>query len=418
MGDAAYSIKDYKHAEEAYKRITGEYKPEGMYRLANLYYTTEKYDSAYQTFTKIIQDYPVYPKINECWYMAGLSLRKMKDIQGSNRILRKLLSLSPPFDIKYNAYLTLAENMYNIQEYDSALYIYKDALKIFSTPDTTVLPVIEGIFRSAYMSGDAGLLKKQIKNMLYKYKDTPIEEGIYKIAGDMLYNVGLYTDALKYYKKLKTNQGKYNQALILIKLDKKKEAEDILLQLSNYPEFKSKSLLLLGKLLMDEGNYTEAERYLKTAGTDEAMAYYAMCLSKEGKYTQAIDVLKTLIGKTGGIAELELGKIYENKGDYDNAIVMFQKITDEPQVGDEAYLELGKIYSKKGRYEEALMNFLKVKYLYPNSRYISDALFYAGDVATKMGDKEKAIKFYKEIIERKDNNELVKKAKSAISHIK
>ena len=418
MGDAAFSIKDYMHAEEAYKKVGGEHRQEGLYRLGNLYFATGKYDTAYQVFTKIIHNYPLYSNIYQCRYMAGLSLRKMKDFKGSNEALTKLISLSPPFSVKYNAYLTIGENLYNNQKYDSALTTYKDAVKLFTSPDTTEFPAIEGIMRSAYMFGDAQGLKKEIKNITVKYTDTPIEKGVYSIAGEMLYNVGLYADALGYYGKLDTPQGMYYRALTLLKLGKRKKAENELLNASNYPEYKTKSLLMLGKMLIQEKNYTEAERYLKNSGTPEAMAYYAKCLKMEGKITEAVDVLNKLLGKTNGVAELELGKILQERGKIDEAVKMFEKITNLPEVGDEAYLRLGRIYKAKKDYQDAIMNYLKVKYLYPNSIFISQALFEAGETARLSGDKTQAIKFYKEVIERNDNNALVKKARRAISHFK
>jgi len=417
MGDAAFSIKDYKHSEESYKKVGGEYKQEGLYRLANLYFATGKYNTAYQTFMQVIKDYPLYPNIYKCWYMAGLSLRKIKDFEGSNETLKKLIALSPPLSIKYNAYLTMGDNLYNSQKYDSALKRYSDASNLFTTPDTAVFPAVKGIMRSAYMLGDVTRLKKEIKNIAVKYTDTPIAKGIYSIAGEMLYNVGLYEDALRYYKELDTPQGMYYRALTLLKLGKRKQAENELLNASNYPEYKPQALLMLGKILMQNGNYTEAERYLKKSSTPEGMAYYGKCLKLEGKTDEAVVVLKKLLGKTNGIAELELGKILAEKGKISDAVKIFEKITDLAPVGDEAYLQLARIYRKKKDYENALMSYLKVKYLYPNSMFISQALFEAGETAALSGDKSKARKFYKEVIERNDNNELVKKARRAISHL-
>ena len=418
MGDAAYSIKDYKHAEEAYKKVSGEYKQEGLYRLGNLYFTTANYDTAYQIFTKIIKDYPVYSNVYKCWYMAGLCLRKMKDFEGSNNTLKKLISLSPPTGLKYNAYLTIGENLYNNQKYKEALKTYKEALKLFTAPDTAEFPAIKGRLRSAYMLGDVAGLRKEIKDITGKYKDTPIEKDICLIVGDMLYNVGIYADALKYYKKVDTPQSTYYEAMTLLKLGKKTQAENTLLNVSNYPEYRSKALLLLGKTLIQDGNYSEAKRYLKNSGTPEAMAYYAQCLEKEGKTEEAKSVLSNLMGKTNGVAELSLGKILKGEGKLDEALNILQKITDQPEVGDEAYLEMGRIYKKRKNYQEAIMNYLKVKYLYPNSRFISQALFEAGETAKLSGDKGQAIKFYKEVIERNDNNELVKKARRSLSLIK
>ncbi|RKZ20750.1 hypothetical protein DRQ18_05710 [bacterium] len=418
MGDVARSEGNYEQAEYAYRSVKGKKRPEALFHLGEMYYEMGNYRDAVRTFNQIMKEFPLHPGREKAYYMLALSLRKMGEYTASVKVLEEFLKEYPEGSLLYDALVLLGDNFYDMEEYEKARNYYERAYLSVSSPDTTILGSLRGIlFASDKLEGKKGV-KREGEKFLRRFKGTKLEPGIYLLLGDVFFNNGEYEEAVGYYKNAKGGKAYYLQGLCYARLGKVKEAEESFLSASHYPEFKEKALLALGKMLYKEGRYEEAKRYLYEVKEGEGGVYYALCFLKEGNKEEAKRILSNLLGKTDGLAELELGKICYEEGNYKKSEELLEQAKEGRGTGAEAYLYLGRIKVKEKRYEEALLSFLKVKYLFPESELVSQALLEAGEVAEKLKRKDDARRFYMEVMERKDNEEAVNEARRRLNRIR
>jgi tetratricopeptide (TPR) repeat protein len=143
---------------------------------------------------------------------------------------------------------------------------------------------------------------------------------------------------------------------------------------------------------------------------------YALCLRKEGKEKEAVARLLQLRGKVEGLAYLELAKIQMENEDYTSALENLKEATAFERSEAESYYLTGQILFDTGNKEEALKTLLKVKYLHPESEWVSASLYLLSEITAEKGEKERALNYLKEIVERGDEPWLTK-AKNKISEL-
>lgn len=134
----------------------------------------------------------------------------------------------------------------------------------------------------------------------------------------------------------------------------------------------------LGKLLLDEGNYAEAEKYLKQAAEDFtnrdaflAQTNLGILNYKQAKPNEALFWLnKALSDKTvvacvaayyRGLVELDQNELYKAQDDFAfSSKASCTKLTD-------AHLALGKTYIRLKKFDLARAKMLEIQQLFPHS---------------------------------------------------
>ena len=113
--------------------------------------------------------------------------------------------------------------------------------------------------------------------------------------------------------------------------------------------------------LGEEELYSKALTLKKSGNTDEAILYYKGVI-KSGKTKKYISS-----------SIYELAFLYEKQGNYDEAIKYYKKYintyTPEDNYYDDAFYQLGMIYYEKGDLENAKKIFYGLRSEVPNSMY-------------------------------------------------
>ncbi|MDR0603621.1 MAG: tetratricopeptide repeat protein [Bacteroidales bacterium] len=117
----------------------------------------------------------------------------------------------------------------------------------------------------------------------------------------------------------------------------------------------------------------------------------------KGEYDNAIDAYKKTIAlkPEDAAAYNNLGNAFDNKGEYDNAIDAFKKaIALKPETA-ETYYNLGNAYDNKGEYDNAIDAFKKSIALKPETAVV---YYNLGNVYRNKGKYDNAIEAYKKAI--------------------
>ncbi|MDD4879000.1 MAG: tetratricopeptide repeat protein [Candidatus Omnitrophica bacterium] len=139
---------------------------------------------------------------------------------------------------------------------------------------------------------------------------------------------------------------------------------------------------------------------------EEAYFKAADCQVKIGDVPKAIELYNDYIGdypdaKSVNKARMNLAALLSGKGDYDGVIKIYDAVIrskDESSRPD-AYYGIAGSYFAKGAYEQALVNYLRVEVLYyDRSDLVANAKFKSGECYEKLGEDEKALVTYREII--------------------
>ena len=80
-----------------------------------------------------------------------------------------------------------------------------------------------------------------------------------------------------------------------------------------------------------------------------------------------------------------------------------------------ARVELGRLAEEEGDLESALAEYLKVAVLYADPDAVSEALFRAGDVLARQGDKERAAAQFRDVISRFPDSTWAKEAQKRLA---
>lgn len=174
------------------------------------------------------------------------------------------------------------------------------------------------------------------------------------------------------------------------------------------------------------------ELYLKTiqkyggfSWGEEAYFKAADCQVKSGNIPEAIELYNNYIegypgAKFANKARMNLAKLLFGKSDYDGAIKAYDaviKSKDELSRPD-AYYGSAESYFAKSAYEQALINYLKVVVLYyEKTNFVANAKFKSGECYEKLGENERALATYKEVINEFAKSDYTNKSKVKIKQL-
>lgn len=190
--------------------------------------------------------------------------------------------------------------------------------------------------------------------------------------GTVYKDSSLYPEALEY----------FNKALVMLRE---------LYGAMNHPDIAA-SLSNIGKIYQSIDNYQKAFEYY----------YEALTIRKTLKYTN-IDILLNNIGKIS-----DIGEIYENTGDLQQALICYKKVLAELQeldkTGRHPYIvnalnNIGRVYQSLGEHKEALnyynesLTMLKELHGTENHPDIAVLLSNIGGLYESLGNYKKALKY-------------------------
>ncbi|MGC9080926.1 tetratricopeptide repeat protein [Sulfurihydrogenibium sp.] len=348
------------------------------------FFKNQDYENAYKAFRD-----PYMKAVSA--FNAGNTEKAKELIKNKNN--RKFLFLSAYIDIKENNIQSAKEKLKKIANQSNdelskkAYYLY--AYLYFS----------EGNFQEAIKKFDE-FRKKFPEDDIYNQK------AFLRIA-DSYYNLGEHDVARSMYKefieKYKGKKESIDAAYSLVLLETKGESsekdkviEDFIAKYPNYPMVDTLKLQL-ASIYEEKGELEKAEKIYKelsqknTQEGNYAKYKLAEIYYKSNQTDKAKNILSQLIDSPDKDiyfqTNLLLAKIYEEEGDKDKAIEIYQRISDN----DDIKFKLSNLLIDVGRYDEALTYLNQLIEKYPDKA--PEISFYIGKIKYKQNNFDEAISY-------------------------
>lgn len=423
LGNAAYAMGDFKSAEQAYRQVKGERRPEALFNLAKMFFEKKEYNQAIEEFLNVKNNFSVSGYSEESSYYIALSLRKKDDLRASNKYLYSLISNSPDTKILAESFLMLGDNYFDQAKFDSSYKYYAKGFDVTlekisgQALSSSALSATRGILLSVNNLSGSSEMEKQARKLIRRLRGTGLEGKVNNLIGNILFNAGKYDRAIDYLEDSDEPSSYYQVGLAFRKMERNQEAIQFLEKATKFEQVKDKAFLELGRIEFDSGNIEKAKKYFSESSLPESSLLYALCLKKENKEKEATARLLKLKGKVDGLAYIELAKTQIGQGELTSALKNLEEAVAFERAEAEAYYLMGKIFYDTRKEKEALEKLLKVKYLHPESEWVSPSLYLLAEIMAKRDEKERALNYLREIIERGEKP-WVEKAQGKISKLK
>ncbi len=208
-----------------------------------------------------------------------------------------------------------------------------------------------------------------------------MSEKIYLKNGVAAYKNGKYKEAVKYFRRVTTENKNYYIGLTLVRLEKYEDAsahlKSYLKKATDYA-LMIQVFLVLGYIYAELENFGMAKKYLQKAveldfNNSKAYAALGFVYYKMQKYNEAIDSLKKAIeiDENNATAHNSLGYIYSDMNlNIDDAVKEIEiALNLKPDYA--AFLDsMGWIYFKKGDFKEAKKYLAKALEKLPDNKEI------------------------------------------------
>ncbi len=210
----------------------------------------------------------------------------------------------------------------------------------------------------------------------------------------------------------------YKRGFALLRAGKKVEAAGAFGQVvDHFPksELYGECLFLRGEAFFQAGRFEEAVVDLARLRTElpkhelipKDLFRLGIALCRLERWEEADEVLSDLSKRfpdfeNGVEGELWRGRALAALGRPRGARQAFDAVLEKDNgvLAARAHLEVGKLDFEAGNLDEALSEFLKVAVLYSNEAEVSEALYRAGGCLEKMGDSERAVAQYQEVLQK------------------
>jgi|GEM_PF-1539388 len=237
------------------------------------------------------------------------------------------------------------------------------------TPEETELPSDPDLLRAVklYRSGYVKSARAEFDKIVESSKPNEIKSYALVYEGIIADEEGKFNQALDDFRRAikffpKNYYAHYNMAMAYKHKGDYKEAKEELELARRIKPDSSDIATLKGELEFETGDYEESEETLEKLAdsTKDSKAYYNLGLvyKKEGKLAQAKSVFLKAVESQGSsesvyLSLVELGKIYANEQDYQNAeLYMMRALKLKPENAKQAY-NLAVIQYSAGKTAEA-----------------------------------------------------------------
>jgi len=302
-------------------------------------------------FSKAVTAYPYGQYVSQERHYLGLIYSRSRNYHRAVQFLRKAISVPSalPTDLRKDALFQLAENRLRLGQFQLALPYY---MAFYSTyPEDSRAPL------SLYGAGGCQL-----------------ETGQREAA------LGSFQKLIKQYPK----SDPYHRALCRI-----------------------------GKIHLEKSDYQKAREAFSQVAKEsadsellvQALVNLGWCYLNIGDFDEMTRVAHRLLKLQSGqirrtLPQLLLGEAHFQRGQYKDALPYFFNLLNTPSQRENALYRISRCYFYEGEYKDAITNVEILSLEYPDSDHLEDCLYLKGQAAYHLGDTEKAIASFVEILDK------------------
>ncbi|MFC1718552.1 tetratricopeptide repeat protein, partial [Candidatus Poribacteria bacterium] len=425
MGTIYGKLKEYdsatRHYELAIQNTKDEItKGEIQFQIGYNYFDAEDYQSAIAAWEKLMEVYPENLNIPEARFRMGESHYNLKDFEAAIAGYNDVLEQDPESDhIPFVTY-KIGESYYGMDEKEQALEWYQRVLDDY--PESPV--VRDATYSKIWSLNDLERYEEAEtvgRAYIEKYKEDPVYDiaaaETQVVLGDIKFDAEDYVAAADEYLRVPVD---YKD---LPKFDLFKSKSLLQAGLAYYKEAERSNwdmgLLTQGAdaftRLIDqfETNFDKATRdfefranYVSSAILNLGLAYTEM--KEFDKARAALDIMAKDSPEYGNALFIK-SRTYAKEGKIDEATVAYQQMLDDESLSEtarsQAAIEMASMLTDEKRYAEAASAYQQIVDDYPDSDYVSTAMYLVGSSHYDMEPKtpenmNKAIGAFKDAMAR------------------
>lgn len=399
--------------------------------LAAAYYNSRNFDAAYQAIRQMPNpDNNVKAAMQKIAYFRALECYQEGDTAEASRMLDE--SLRYRYNAKYTALAGYwqGEILYREGEYGQAVEKYDTYIKLSPKTEDENLMARYNAGYAYFNMQEWGASRERFDNFLLEYKKNDgFRADAYNRMGDIEYSNRQYWRAIEYYDqaaKLKTPQRYYSafqRAMMLGMVDRTQRKIESLTDIANAGDspYTGDAMYELGRTYIATQKYSDAAKTLERFITEypsaaqyvpalldlglvyqnlgdnkRSLTYYKMVVEREKHSPMARDAMNGIRG------------IYVEENDVDSYFAYARGVGIETDLGTVqrdslAFVSAQRVYMSgdKNRATEALDNYVKN---YPEGAYVGNALYYSGENALALGEKQEAYSYFTKLTQMYNNS--------------
>lgn len=430
LADYLYSMGKYDTAYAIYKSFGDDelwttLPSSVLYRMAYCKFRSGDLRAAKDIFGEVVTNSLNLMEIDDSYYQLG----KIYESLGDKRMSAAFFEKAGSGDA--NALLNAAETYFKIGDYQNAVQVYNkiqssspsDSLRAFIGARLIEIDYKTDQVKSAddaaakFKKGYPGNDDEYLAQFLVDKAEYLIRDKQYKEAQDILDDVKSdYEHTIAYPSSM------LDVAQLFVEAGELEKAQDKLNELVN--NFPNSSVIPMarfeiGNIYFAQEKYQDAINSFRNICQDsltegdllrDAMGRLISAYENAGQYDGALDIARKFITKYPDDSSLmdmkiKVGVLYEELKYFDQALLTFQNLAREANRDYQAELHyyIGAIYNDKGDYADAILEFLKVPYLVSMNAEVdwaAQSYYMAGKCYEQMNKPNEAIAMYQKIVDK------------------
>ena len=419
--DSAYSVYRTIGADQLWHRTPAS----TLYKMAYCKLKAGDQNGAKELFQEVAAASTDSSEVLDSFYRLGKIYASLGDRRMSASFLERAGSSNP------QALVEAADIYFGIADYGDASRVYRnilsaaadDTLRTYSAARLVEIGYLTDRVNAADLN--AAKFKKTYPHANDKYfARFLVDKAEYFIRNKKYVEARKLLDDVRsdYDRTPAYPQSILDQARIFVEQsDLAKAAEKLKELIDKFPaaDVAPEAHLELGNIYYAQEKYQDASDNFRFVYLDslaernvvrDAMSRLISCYESLGMYDGALDITRKFIAmfpddKSIMDKRIKVGILYEELRYFDQALITFQSLVKEANRDYQAELHyyIGAIYDDKGDYANAILEFLKVPYLVTPSAVVdwaAQAYYMAGKCYEQLNKPNEAIAMYQKIVDK------------------
>jgi tetratricopeptide (TPR) repeat protein len=364
------------------------YSDHVQYRLGIALLKLGRLDPAILALQALRTNYPKSKFLEESQYYLGAAYFKKKDWSASIEVLSSFIkSALPQGEFSSEATYLMALAHFNLRQFDKAINVFNEMIKAYPDQPLILQNAQTGLAKTYYEMGDTKEGLARFKEIVYRYPktDAALESLLWMGQHSMATRgferaVECYSQALNDMPQTdKKGLIHFELAMAYHALEQFDKALEHYRQVDekNDPSLYPKAKLAIAEIFAKELDPAKAiDTYKSIIATSpdfkrDAFVKIAQIYRKQREYKneleayqQALEVPKSQSDTSNAQIQFAIGDVYEILGELDKAAEVYFKIpyvySKDPSWVIKAYLRIGKIYENKEDWDKAISSYKKI----------------------------------------------------------
>ncbi len=458
LGELAQGAKDYDKAIARYNEVLqkdpqSEFAGPAQYGLGAVNFAKEDYPKALDPLNKLLAGKPDEETAKRGRYLRGLVFQRLKQYDAAVQDLQYYLTNKPEGDMALDAQYALAICQIGLKQFDPASQTL--AALLAAKPDYEHADKVYYEMGHAYLALDEqAKAADSFAKLVAARPDSPLaaeswfhvghfHEQTADAADDTAVKTAEIAKAADAYRQgvAKSKEDALREKLqyklgdMLFRQEKFDEASKLLLaQVAAFPkgELAGPGRFLAAECMYQLDQFEPALPLFEQVAADKVEKYQDQALYRAGTCAKNLnrwdvslrdfDALIKTFPKFEQISEARfgMGLALENLNRKPEAVAVYEQVTKETEAeaAARARFRIGGIAFGDKKYAEAIEHYLLVAFGYPYKELQADAHYEAARCMVELGQKDKAILQYEQVIKKLPDSPRAKDAALRIADLK